>query len=490
MISNKLEYKMVENTLNRMTNKAVDIKTYVHSLPWQKLYFYITENEYHDIRKIHHTAKVVSARVKITNLGNRTPFVTGTQVVSYANANSQTTIGIWEHLESLGMAIMGKQIDSEFLYGKPISSLPSQTQIGEIPASIYGATSQQKIIDNRCILRYNLGYSEGNGSEEGRYESNDRNVFIPALLMQGGIYYNATNSVGQIYEKTYKPQDGRFHIMNNGFYHGGISARTSSFPVNLEQLSGNIQETRTARPGILTLPDYEDALIDNIRFAGLDSNPSSHIGHSLGIGIVPLLHKDGKLEEALLDLLIETNIEIEAYSMGTNLLYKKCVGPQPNTYAVGLYSYERDWHDAYGAGGKPIVGYRHEEDEFDDDPYITTDNTASRDSAIPGTTQKIMPERIPGQKRITRRMTKNQRRDICTHNLIVRKAYIEKAKEQGINIEMIRRQNLQYAIPVDASRVPADSDAFWQDINKIAGGLPVNNEFGQGPTNVRFHDEL
>lgn len=78
------------------SNGKISIRTFIHSLPWDKLFMYLTQKEYDDIIETNHTARVKSTYIKIYNLGNRTPFVASSGTVQYANANSQTTIGIWE----------------------------------------------------------------------------------------------------------------------------------------------------------------------------------------------------------------------------------------------------------------------------------------------------------------------------------------------------------------------------------------------------------
>lgn len=93
------------------------VKTYIHTIPWQYLYFYLTPKEFHDIQQCNHTARVKKVHIKIVNLGNRTPFITSAKTVSYANANSQTTLGVFENMEELGPFLCGNNIQHKQLYG-------------------------------------------------------------------------------------------------------------------------------------------------------------------------------------------------------------------------------------------------------------------------------------------------------------------------------------------------------------------------------------
>lgn len=61
---------------------CLDLITFVHSIPWQYIWLYMTEKEFEDVKKTAHTVNVDKVSLKIVNLGNRTPFITSSRVVS------------------------------------------------------------------------------------------------------------------------------------------------------------------------------------------------------------------------------------------------------------------------------------------------------------------------------------------------------------------------------------------------------------------------
>lgn len=56
----------------------IDLDTYIHSSPWGKLFFYLTEKEYNSMRNTFQTATVESVTVNITNMGVTSPIEQGT----------------------------------------------------------------------------------------------------------------------------------------------------------------------------------------------------------------------------------------------------------------------------------------------------------------------------------------------------------------------------------------------------------------------------
>lgn len=311
----------------------VKYKTYIHSLPWQYLYFYLTEKEYSDMTTIFHTSRVTGVGIKITNLGNRTPFITSANAVNYANANSQTTIGIWENLERTMPVEMGNEIKSEMLYGKTIKNLPAGTD--QDPEH---STAQAKIINNTIV--YNIN-------------NNQENLHLPPLIMEAKILYNATNSIGPIYEKDYKPIDGTFHTSHNRICNDNAHVlRNASVPltmdVNSTSTGGNsMQRTITKK--------YDKATVDNIGIgSNLFSNATPGFMPSIGVGIVPLLNADGSLEKAILNIMVETYINLECISHGTNLLMANMNQPQPNTNYVKA-GIDKNWAGKYTLAGTPVI---------------------------------------------------------------------------------------------------------------------------------------
>lgn len=316
------------------TNSKVEYNTYVHSIPWQMIYLYMTDKEYADMTTVFHTARVKKVGIKITNLGNRTPFITATNSVNFANANSQTTIGIWENMELMCPIKVGNNIDAKTLYGQNLNELAEGKD--KVPDH---STAQAKIIDNR--IKYVFKLNEIN-----------KKFYLPPIIMESTILYNATNSIGPIYEKTYSPKDGTFHTDNDGFETTGSILRNCP-PSNFM----NVESASVSNQGYVrsTTKPYEKATIDNMTIGTIGSNaPKSFLG-SLGVGIIPLLNKDGTLEDALLNLLIETFIDLECVSHGTNLLMSKHTIPQPNTNMASLSVNKHTWSNEYSISGIPLM---------------------------------------------------------------------------------------------------------------------------------------
>lgn len=126
----------------------------------------MTEKEYTDMTRVFHTARTKGVTIKITNLGNRTPFITATNAVNYANANSQTTIGIWENLEMLAPITLGHNISAEQLYGKSLEEYAAGSD--KDPEH---STAQAKIIDNAITYRFKLN-------------DTSKKIFLPPLIME------------------------------------------------------------------------------------------------------------------------------------------------------------------------------------------------------------------------------------------------------------------------------------------------------------------
>lgn len=479
----KLQYTLKENRLNKDITRVI-VKTYINSLPWQYLYFYLTSKEFNDIKQTNHTAKVKNVTVKIYNLGNRTPFVTGTRSVSYANANSQTTIGVWEALESFGCVQQGSKIDPHFLYGKALKEWQLSGTVKDMPVDQPGCGSQGRTVDNRIDIIYDIKEK----IETYDVPLNDGNFLAPPLLMQAKILLNATNSVGPIYEKSYSPKDGTFHSLNNAWHLEGLQPRSQGAPHQIEQVSGIISAVNVNRPTVISGLSYQEATIDNITYCSLGGTPGENVAHSIGVGVVPLLHADNSLEKSLCGLLVETFIEIEAMSHGTNILMTNNHYPQPNTYDVSLLATKRTWKGAFGVAGKPVVSLTHEipeEPDDDDNSFITREQVGIRESGI-GVVLKIKPAQIPGQNRITRKMTIEQRVQIFTNNQQVRHNWIKEQRERGTHVEIMDARNFQYAIPSPHDAKPTDTDDFWLEISKVGLSVEEQNDLVSN-WRQRFH---
>lgn len=316
------------------TGTDVQYNTYIHSLPWQNIFFYLTEKEYDDMTKVFHTARVTKVGIKITNLGNRTPFLTATSAVNYANANSQTTIGIWENMELLAPVTMGNSIKPETLYGETLDKLQAGTNVDPDHS-----TAQAKIMDNK--VKYNF-----------KLNATNKHFHLPPLIMESTMLFNATNSIGPIYQKEYTVQDGLFHSANEGFDNNEMIIRNTPHPTLMQTSNAAKRECSYVKHN--TKP-YDSATIDNLTMGGLYRNAGKDFIGSVGVGIIPLLNKDGSLEDAILNIMVETCIQLECTSHGTNLLMGKYDKPQPNTLFSSLSVDKIKWNSKYTIAGAPAV---------------------------------------------------------------------------------------------------------------------------------------
>lgn len=326
----------IQSTKAAYTKKGNDFTytTYIHSLPWQYIYFYLTEKEYTDMTKVFHTSKVTQVGMKITNLGNRTTFLTGTNTVNFANANSQTTIGMWENLEALAPVEMGNNINPEKLYGKSLEKYDDK-----VDGDPGHSTAQAHLVDNRILYKFKLN-------------TMNKKFLLPPLIMESTILFNATNSIGPIYEKSYSPTDGTFHTSNSGFEDGAVILRNENQP-----LAMNVSSNAMASIPYVNhkTKEYATATVDNNTIGGLYTNANKSFMGSVGIGIVPLLNKDETLEDAVLNIMVETFIELECVSHGTNLLMTKHDPPQPNNQFASLAIDKYKWNNTYTIAGAAAV---------------------------------------------------------------------------------------------------------------------------------------
>lgn len=474
----KFAFNFESTLLQFEKSKAQDyivahIKTWIHTLPWQFIYFYLTPKEFSDLQKNNHTVTVKKVKVKIINMGNRTPFVTAAKAVAYANANSQTSIGVYEKLEELGPFQCGNNIQHQDLYGYSYKYNDNYKAAGltvgkltDVHHHDHGAAQQPKFVDNRGSYIIHT-HSKEQGIE---IPLNDINFYMPPLIQQAKIIYNATNSIGPIYEKEYVPKDGTIHKFNNGLVHLGNVPRVQPQVTQLEIDNGTNVQPPLTRVGILTQSKYSETTIDNTSFVNLQGVPQTHVLHSLGIGVIPLINPDHKLEKAVLSIIVETYIELEGISHGTNLLMDYNIYPQPNTYYMALRTQNTHFNNIYGIGTLPIISRYTEgmQADIDDNPGIIPENRFST-AWGPGVEHTLKPDKIPGQRRVTGRMTFEERIEVFMHNLAARKEYIANMREQGTTIHIIENaENAQYAVPKgNGWNVPEKTNNFWEKLSKV-----------------------
>lgn len=446
-----------------------EVKTWIHTLPWQFIYFYLTPKEFHDIQSCNHTAKVKEVKLEIFNLGNRTPFVTSARTVSYANANSQTTIGVWEKMEELGPFKCGNNIQHKQLYGVSYqynNNFKNASSMRNVHYHDHGAAQQPLFVDNRGSYLIHTGQVV-----QGMLAPlNDAKYFLPPLMGTAKVLYNATNSIGKIYEKTYTPIDGTFHKFNNGINHIGTVPRVQNPLEQINAETGRITQAPLSRVGVLSQSRYSTTTIDNLEFSPIQGSPQEKILHSLGIGIVPLINPDNKLEISVLSIIIHTHITIEAESHGTNVIMDYNTYPQPNTYKIAYKTQANQFTNIYGMAGLPVVNYYQEGLEADDDdnPGIIPENRYSM-SWGNGVVHTLRPDQIPGQHRVTGKMGMEQRIEIFKLNREVRKEYISGMRSNGTTINIIENaENAQYACPKgNGWNIPPSNDPFWTKLRKV-----------------------
>lgn len=354
------------------TNGKIAIKTFIHTLPWDKIFMYLTHKEYDDIVEGNHTATVKKTYIKIYNLGNRTPFVASSGNVQYANANSQTTIGIWEDMGKHGMIKLGNNITPEILYGKTLKTLTVQGQHRQVAGDIQSGACQGRFIDNRMEYWYHNGiYEDGNI----KTNSIEQYSYLPALIASASKFLNATNSIGLIYENEHKPTDGVFHIKNNAWRFLNYDYLKSKAPIHNIILRDGMQ---TSVNHMAAGPiKYEFATVDNYLYSNILNVPALEFTRPIGIGIIPLLSSDGAHENSILNIMVETGIEVEAMSHGQNILYTAMRNPQPNPLVMG---YRMSDHKQSGIilGHQPITDLISTPIEHQPEPVSENTEIASR----------------------------------------------------------------------------------------------------------------
>lgn len=228
---------------------------------------------------------------------------------------------------------MGNSIKPETLYGKPLGKLDAGD--GKDPNH---STAQAKIVDNRIVYVFK------------KNDTSDK-FYLPPLIMESSILYNATNSIGPIYAKDYSPNDGRFHLNNEGFETGtGDYVMRNATSANVMNVDNRNITNLNYKSGKTS--EYDHATIDNTNIGSLRGNPGTNFMGSVGVGIIPLLNPDGNIEDALLNIMVETYIDVECASHGTNLLMSEYNKPQPNTMCTGVaLSRKAIWEGQYTVAG-------------------------------------------------------------------------------------------------------------------------------------------
>lgn len=371
--SKMVQYHKTEPNANA-ANGMIKIRSFIHTLPWHKLYMYLTHKEYDDIISFTHSAKVSNVSMKIYNLGNRTPFVASSGSVQYANANSQTTIGLWEDLGRIGAVKFGENISAKTLYGEPLSALDKQNQARQVAGEKQSAACQGKFIDNRAEFWYHNGiYDTTTGIVNN--QSIESYSYLPALIASAKIFYNATNSIGIIYTKSYSPKDGTFHYRNDAWRFSKYDYLKNRNPIHNVEVRSGVQTA--VNHAASRAVHYDNATVDNYLYNNWTEEPSLGFIPSIGIGILPLLSSDGAHEKSILNIMCEFEINIEAQSHGQNILYTAMRNPQPNPLIMGYRLTDHQYGEIV-IGHQPITNLQENALENQPEPTAIAVEVASK----------------------------------------------------------------------------------------------------------------
>ncbi|CAG5047372.1 unnamed protein product [Parnassius apollo] len=242
------------------------------------------------------------------------------------------------------MIKLGEGIIPKTLYGSRLGELNVQNQHRQIPGENQSAACQGKFIDNRLEYWYHNGINDGTSTFPNSVEQYS---YLPAIIASAKIFYNATNSIGLIYEKSYTPKDGTFHLKNDAWRFMNYDYLKNRNPVhNIVLRTGEqVAVQHTAADPI----KYELATVDNYLYNNYRDTPELHFIPPVGIGILPLLSNDGNHENSILNIMVEMGIEVETQSHGGNVLFTAMRNAQPNPTVMGYMTMNHQF-------AEPIVG--------------------------------------------------------------------------------------------------------------------------------------
>ncbi|KAJ2951344.1 hypothetical protein O0L34_g5746 [Tuta absoluta] len=163
------------------------------------------------------------------------------------------------------------------------------------------------------------------------------------------IYYNATNSIGLIYEKSYTPKDGLFHVKNDAWRMANYDILKTTSPTYNQSVRNGIQ--LAVDQGAAQPLKYELATVDNFLYHNWTQSPQLQHQPPIGIGILPLLSSDGAHESSILNIMVEVGITIETTSHGQNILMGQT---QPNPLIMGYRITDHKFSEIF-IGNQPIT---------------------------------------------------------------------------------------------------------------------------------------
>lgn len=337
------------------TKGETKIKTFIHSLPWEKLYFYLTEKEYNTIVNSFHTAYVESVTIRIYNLGVNSQSIQSSGV-SIKSFSQNHYLGIWRGFEKHGPVELGSSLTSKFLYGCPLSDLPNKTSFTNVETKYIGAVSELKPVDNR--ITYKSLTSTYDKTQNKSVKLGDSGIYLPPAYEMANLKVNAVTSIGLIYETTYKPVDGLFHNKSYAFHNNSV-IQHRPYDVNIDLAdNGSISDATYVISGSSDSDQisYEDATIDNMFFRSIQSNNALRFVDGLGIGLFPKRTKDDKNVDANLEIGIDTEIVIRAEAFGGSVLSSGSSNyPQSNPNRIYFLHKNKKFGNSYTSNGLPTL---------------------------------------------------------------------------------------------------------------------------------------
>jgi len=257
-----LEYTKTESSA-KLANETTDITAYIHSLPWQMKYFYMTEREYNTAVNTFHSAYVEKVTIKIYNMGVSSEAVQSS-ATSFKTLSINHYLGIWKNFERYGPVKLGKKTTPQFLNRSKIAYVTRSDTKKHFGSTEFGAMSELKRVDNR------ITYSKITSSWENSANTNNEesNIFPPPLIEMATAIANATTSAGLVYKATYEPKDGHFHNRSSAFHNAAVVqhkpyeqnidiAKNGAISDATYKITTNVKENDPAIK-------YENATIDNM----------------------------------------------------------------------------------------------------------------------------------------------------------------------------------------------------------------------------------
>lgn len=258
---------------------ARKVKPCIHSIPIEKLFFYLTESEFGRMVKEFQNAYVASASVKIYSMGG-----------SLYTPTTYLQLGIWRGIEKYSPVELGTKVTPDVLYGRPLSEIITPNDSNIIREEQLGAWSHIKTIDNRVTYDNNcIWYCDSPILDE-------NNRFLPKRLLDHAlIVANASKNTGLLYQTTYNPNYGQHNLQSTEM----LEERTILKDVT------NIANTETTFL-------YKNATLDNLLYTSPERSADHDTCDSMCIGLFDEKGNSDPLQGCQIDLYIQTEINFKS----------------------------------------------------------------------------------------------------------------------------------------------------------------------------------